>query len=214
MEGFVGKTKTISFDVDGTLVDAEFNDLVWLEEIPRLYAEKEGIDFEEAYRFILGEYEKVGENDLRWYDMSYWLRTFGLKKTYKEILQKYEGKIDIYPDVRATLEALKGSFPMIVVTVMPREFLDVKLKKLDGYFYATFSTISDFKGLKTSDVYREICLRLNIALDELLHVGDSWEMDYIEPRKAGANALYIDRAGKKEGDGVIRSLEELIPVLM
>ena len=214
MDELVGKTKIVSFDVDGTLVDAEFNDLVWLEEIPHLYAEREGISFEDAYKFVLREYEKVGENDLRWYDMDHWLRTFGLQKSYGEILQKYEEKIRIYPDARITLEALKGSFPMIVITVMPREFLDVKLKKLNGYFHTTFSTISDFKGLKTSNVYREVCLRLDIAMDELLHVGDSWEMDYIEPKKAGAQAFYIDRTGEKEGNRVVRSLEELIPVLM
>ncbi len=213
MEELVGKTKVVSFDVDGTLVDAEFNDLIWLEEIPRLHAEKEGISFEEAHRFVLGEYEKVGEKDLRWYDMNYWLRTFGLRKSYGEILQKYEEKIRLYPDARAILEALKGSFPMIVITLMPREFLEVKLKKLDGYFHTTFSTISDFRGLKTSRVYREVCLRLNIEIDELLHVGDSWEMDYLEPRRAGVKAFYIDRAGGKEGDSVIGSLEELIPLL-
>ncbi len=213
VEGLGKKTKILSFDVDGTLVDAEFNDLVWLEEIPRLYAEKEGISFKEAYKFILGEYEKVGDKDLRWYDMNYWLRTFGIDRSYNEILQKYEEKIEIYPDARAILEALKESFPMIVITVMPREFLEIKLKRLNGYFCKTFSTISDFKDVKTSHVYGEICLRLNIAVGELLHVGDTWQMDYLEPRKAGVKAFFIDRTGEKEGDNVIRSLEELTPLL-
>ena len=213
MEGLGQKTKIVSFDVDGTLVDAEFNDLVWLEEIPLLYAEKEGISFKEAYRFILGEYEKIGEKDLRWYDMNYWLRTFGIDRSYNEILQKYEEKIEIYPDARAILEALKESFPMIVITVMPREFLEIKLKRLNSYFSETFSTISDFKDVKTSHVYSEICLRLNIEVDELLHVGDSWQMDYLEPVKAGVKAFYIDRTGGKEGDNVIKSLEELTPLL-
>ncbi len=212
-EGLGRKTKVVSFDVDGTLVDAEFNDLVWLEEIPRLYAEKEGISPGEAYKFILGEYEKVGEKDLRWYDMNYWLRTFGIDRSYNEILQKYEERIEVYPDARAVLEALKDSFPMIVITLMPREFLEIKLKRLNGYFSKTFSTISDFRDVKTSYVYREICLRLNIAVDELLHVGDSWQMDYLEPRKVGIEAFFIDRTGDKEGDNVIRNLEELTPLL-
>ena len=213
MEELIGKTKVVSFDVDGTLVDAEFNDLVWLEEIPRLYAEKEGISFKEAHRFVLQEYEKVGEKDVRWDDMNHWLRTFSLQKTYGEILRKYEERIKIYPDARTTLEALKGSFPIIIITLMPREFLGVKLKNLNGYFSKTFSTISDFKDIKTSHVYRQICLSLNIAVDELLHVGDSWELDYVESKKAGVRAFCVDRAGKREGDGVIGSLEELIPLL-
>ena len=208
------RVKVVSFDVDGTLVHAQFNDLVWLEEMPRLYAEKKGISFESAHRFIVEEYEKVGEKDLRWYDMSYWLRTFGIEKSFSEILRKYEKEIRLYPDVMTTLRALKEHFPMVVITLMPREFLEVKMKKLDGLFSTSFSTISDFNGLKTSDVYREVCSRLNVEADEIVHIGDSWEMDYIEPGKAGIKSFYIDREGKRKGDGVIRSLEELIPILV
>lgn len=201
--------KMLSFDMDGTLVDADFNDLVWLEEIPRMYAQKEGIDFQKGYGFVLKEYEKVGENDLRWYDMNYWLKHFGLNTTYREILQKYADKIKIYPEVKKTLEILKEEFPMVLITVMPREFLEVKLEKLDGYFLRTFSTISDFKSVKTAPVYREICRMLNIKENELLHIGDSWEGDYLIPTEAGIRALCLDRTGKREGNDIIRSLEEI-----
>jgi len=207
------KVKIVSFDVDGTLIDAEFNDLVWLEEIPRLYAEKEKISFEEAHRFIVKEYEKVGDKDLRWYDMDYWLRTLELGRSCSEILRKYEDRIKVYPDAEKVLETLKKRCPMIVITLMPREFLEVKLRKLNGYFTASFSTVSDFKSLKTSCVYKEVCRKLNVQEDELLHVGDLWEMDYVEPKKAGVNALCIDRTGKRAGNGVIGSLEEVIPII-
>ena len=205
--------KIISFDVDGTLVEAEYNDLVWLEEIPRLYAERENIMFEDAYRFVLGEYEKVGEKDLRWYDMDYWLRHFGIKKTFAEILEKYEDRIKIYPDVKKTLIALREKLPMIIITVMPREFLEIKLRKLDSCFLRTFSTVSDFKSVKTTHVYKEVCRQMDIAEDELLHVGDLWEADYLVPREAGVKALCVDRTEKKEGNGVIKSLEEILAML-
>jgi len=32
--------KIVSFDVDGTLVKEDFNDLIWQKEIPSLYAQK------------------------------------------------------------------------------------------------------------------------------------------------------------------------------
>ena len=205
--------KIVSFDVDGTLVEAEYNDLIWLEEIPRLYAEKEGMNFEDAYKFILEEYEKVGEKDLRWYDINHWLKHFGIKKTFGEILEKYEDRIKVYPDVKKTLIALREKIPMIIITVMPREFLEVKLRKLDSCFLRTFSTVSDFKSVKTTHVYREVCRQMDIAEDELLHVGDLWEADYLVPRTAGVRALCVDRTGEKDGDSVIRSLEELLPLL-
>ena len=210
--------KVISFDVDGTLVDAEYNDLIWLEEIPRLYAENKGIDFKTAYDFILAEYEKVGENDLRWYDMNYWLELFGINRTYAEIMQKYTDRIKIYPEVEKTLEILQSKLRMVVISLMPREFLDVKLKKLNGYFSRTFSTTSDFKSQKTTGVYMEICRLLCISENELLHIGDSWEKDYIAPKKAGIKTLYLDRTGNTEsltadGKDTIRTLEEALAVL-
>lgn len=210
--------KVISFDVDGTLVDAEYNDLVWLKEIPRLYAEKEGIDFKTAYDFILSEYEKVGENDMRWYDMNYWLELFGINRTYAEIMQKYTDRIKIYPEVEKILEILQNRLKMVVISLMPREFLDVKLKKLNGYFSRTFSTTSDFKSQKTTGVYIEICRLLCISENELLHIGDSWEKDYIAPKKAGIKTLYLDRTGNSESLAVeekdtIRTLEEALAVL-
>ena len=207
------KTKIVSFDVDGTLVDAQFNDLVWLEEIPRLYAEKERLSFKEAYGFVLREYEKVGEKDLRWYDMNHWLRHFGVRKSYAEILRQYAQRIKVYPEVERTLSALHNKFPMIVITLMPREFLEFKLEKLGDYFFKTFSTISDFKSVKTEQVYREICKRLNIAEHELLHIGDSWEADYVAPTEAGVKALCVDRDGKRNGCGLIKGLDEILTIL-
>lgn len=53
-------TKIISFDMDGTLVDSEFTDWVWLHGIPKLYARKKGLSFDEAKALVVEEYQRVG----------------------------------------------------------------------------------------------------------------------------------------------------------
>ena len=43
----------VSFDLDGTITDGSFADSVWLEGIPRYYAGKENISFEESFELAI-----------------------------------------------------------------------------------------------------------------------------------------------------------------
>lgn len=199
----------VSFDVDGTLVSMEFNNFVWLEELPSLIAAKKGMSFEEARAYTISEYEKVGEGDLRWYEIDHWIKHFDLDTTFEAIVSKCQCRIEIFPDVIPTLERLQDSYTLILTTAMPREFLGVKIKTIKQFFQFDFSVISDFKRLKTPASYALICERLNISPKELLHIGDHWEFDYIAPREAGANAIFLDRKKEKNGDFVIHDLDEL-----
>ncbi|MFH2013255.1 MAG: HAD family hydrolase [Pseudomonadota bacterium] len=201
--------EVVSFDVDGTLVPMDFNNLIWMEELPSLIAKKKGMSLEDAQAYTISEYEKVGEDDLRWYEINYWIARFDLETSFEEILSKYESMIEVFPDVIPTLERLEDKYTLILTTAMPREFLDVKIKTIKQFFKFDFSVISDFKKLKTPDSYLTICDRLNVLPSELLHIGDHWEYDYIAPREAGANAIFLDREKKIVGDFIIHDLEEL-----
>jgi HAD superfamily hydrolase (TIGR01549 family) len=200
--------KIISFDVDGTLIDQEYNDLIWLGEVPRLYSEAYGLDYDEAYEYVKGEFDRVGEYDLRWYDLNYWLRTFSLPFSSDEILEKFSNRLRVYPETERAFELL-AEYEFVITTSMPRDFLKVKMKKLNGSFSNVFSTVSDFKSVKTAEIYSKICRELECEEKEVLHVGDLWDVDYIAPKAAGLNALCIDRTGGREGEGVIKSLEEI-----
>ncbi|MCX5895597.1 MAG: HAD family hydrolase, partial [Proteobacteria bacterium] len=65
--------KLISFDLDGTLTTPEFVDSVWRVGIPRLYADKNSISFAEAERIISHAYDVMGDDDLKWYDLPFWI---------------------------------------------------------------------------------------------------------------------------------------------
>ena len=204
--------KIISFDMDGTLVDPEYTDWVWLHGIPRLYAEKANIPFEEAKHFVVGEYLKVGEGAIEWYDIKYWFQFLKLKKNWKELMLQYADKIRIYPDVNETLAWFKEKFPIILTSNAGREFVDIEMQVTDlsRYFDRIFSATSDFGQVKkTAGFYQRICEIVGVHPKEIVHVGDHYEFDYLAPRSLGIQAFYLDRSGEKNGDFVISDLRDL-----
>jgi putative hydrolase of the HAD superfamily len=205
--------RIVSFDLDGTLTDISFVDSVWLEGMPRQYALKNHVPFEVAKRRVIGEYGKVGRERLEWYDMSYWIRRFGLDVSAKEILSSFEHRIMIYPEVHDVLEMLREKgFRLIIVTNARREFADLELEKTNilPYFERVFSSTSDFGLVKNAvGVYRKVCSICDVLPGEVVHVGDDRSFDFDVPSKLGIMAFYLDRTSKHSGEFVIRSLKEL-----
>jgi len=190
--------KVISFDLDGTIVKPDYNEFIWFKEIPQLYSEKYNVDFAEAREIVAREYEKVGENDVRWYTLKYWLDYFGFKVEEGEVLEKYADKIEVYSEAILVLKNLHKRYSLVLASAMPRNFINVKLRKenLFQYFDEIFSAISDFNMIKKkAEFYKSACRRLGISPRNLVHIGDNYEADYLAPRKAGAVAFYLNRNG-------------------
>ena len=204
--------KIISFDMDGTLVDPEYTDWVWLHGIPTLYAEKAGLSFEKAKDFVVKEYLKVGEGSIEWYDIKYWFQFFQLEESWKVLMERYVDKINIYPDVNHILECLREKFLLVLTSNAGREFIDMEMEAmgLRRYFDRIFSATSDFGEVKkTAGFYQRICKILGTRPQEIVHVGDHYEFDYLVPRSLGIHAFYLDRSGEQNGDFVLRDLRDL-----
>jgi putative hydrolase of the HAD superfamily len=198
--------------MDGTLVDPEFTDWVWSHGIPTLYAKKVGIPFEEAKAFVVNEYLKVGEGAIEWYDIKYWFQWFQLEQSWSLVMKRYADKINVYPDVNSVLERLKDGFRMVLTSNAGREFIDVEMEVtgLGRYFERIFSATSDFREVKkTKGFYQRICQILGTRPQEIVHVGDHYEFDYVVPRSLGIHAFYLDRSGEQKGEFIIPDLRDL-----
>jgi putative hydrolase of the HAD superfamily len=212
--------KIISFDMDGTLVDPEFTDWVWGHGIPTLYAKKAGLPFEEAKDFVVKEYLKVGEGAKEWYDIKYWFQLFELEESWEVLMKRYTDKIKIYPDVPPLLERLRGRYRMVLTSNAGREFIRLEMEAtgLGRYFDRIFSATSDFGEVKkTTAFYERICQNLEARPQEIVHVGDHYEFDYIVPRSLGIQAFYLDRSSEEEGDFILsdlRDLEKRLPAVV
>jgi len=207
------RIRIASFDLDGTLTDISFVDSVWLEGIPRLYAIKHSLAFEDAKSFVTREYGKVGRERLEWYDLSYWIRKLGLNVSTREVLGSFQHRIGVFPEVTEVLNELKHlGFILIIVTNARREFADMEIEKtqIGRYFERVFSATSDF-GLikKTPDLYEKVCSICEVTPKEMVHAGDDQCFDFEVPKKLGIKAFYLDRTGSHSGQFVIHSLMEL-----
>lgn len=202
----------LSFDLDGTLIRKGFDDIFWNELIPELFAERNRISFEQAKKFILGEYDRIGPDDPQWYIPEYWFERFGLAANIREILNKVRYSEGIYDDVYL-LGDLSKNYRVVISTNNPRIILEHKLQVLKyvrQFISYTFSSVSDFNNIvKSEEFYASICKKMAIKPEQMLHIGDDPQHDLAIPKSVGVNALLIDREQKIDGEHVIHSLAEL-----
>ena len=204
--------KYISFDMDGTLIDPEFTDWVWGQGIPSLYGQKVGLPFEAAKAYVVEEYQKVGEGAIEWYDIKYWFGLFQLEGSWRDLMKQFVDKIKVYPDVNHILDRLKDKFSLILTSNAGREFIEVEMEAtgLDQYFDRIFSATSDFGVVKkTTTFYQQVCQILETNPQEIIHVGDHYDFDYLVPQKFGIRAFYLDRKWEQKGEFILHSLRDL-----
>jgi FMN phosphatase YigB (HAD superfamily) len=210
----MSRIKVVSFDADGTLVTPDFSQAVWYEGIPSLYARKNGVSFQEAKAFIEKEYQVVGDCRVEWYDIKYWLQRFGLGDCHQQMLEDYRHTVCCYPEVDQALSSLSKDYTLIVVSCSTREFLPYLLDGIEGYFTKVFSSVSDYGQIKTPEFYLEVCRQMGVSPQEMAHVGDLWEQDFLVPRDTGIRAFHLDRRGERKDGSSLRSLADLEAMLL
>ena len=204
----------VSLDMDGTLVNSRFVDKVWMEGMPQLYAQKHSLDFYEAKELVIGEYMKIGSDRLEWYDLKYWIDKFQLGIEKDDLLSSYEDEIELYPEVRDSLDLLSERFEIVVTSNAAREFIEIELDGLSDYFSETFSATSDFREVKKSPIlYGAVCAHLGAQPFEVMHIGDHYSYDYESPLQAGLDALFLDRKGHRTGNEVVGDLREAVEMI-
>lgn len=205
-------TKVISFDLDGTLVHGKFGDMVWHQGIPGKYSEKHGISLKEAQDLILKEYETIGDANLLWYDVEYWITKFGLPLSAHELLDTYVGHIEVIPHALDVIRALRARYRLVIASNAARIFVEKELThtRLTDYFEYVVSATSDLRMVKKEErFYRTLAANLGISLGELVHVGDHRVFDYEVPLSLGIECYHFDPSGESDGS-LINDLRELL----
>lgn len=214
--------KVVSFDLDGTLVDALYGEMVWNHGIPTEYARVYGMPFEQARAYIRGEYESVGDGDIRWYEIEHWLERFRLDVAPGELLDRYESHIALCSDAREVLEALGGSYALVIASNAARIFVEKELAHtgLTGFFSRIVSATTDYGLVKKKEsFFLRLCDEMGVSVEDLIHVGDHPVFDHDVPAGLGIESYHVDgHDDASVGEAApprrtIKGLKELLEVL-
>lgn len=120
---------TVLLDMDGTLLDLNFDTHFWREHVPMRYAEIHGVNPEQARTALHEEFDRI-YGTLNWYCIDHWssaldLDIAGLKVEVSHL-------IAIHPYVQEFLiEAREAGKRVVLVTNAHRKSLQLKMEKTE-----------------------------------------------------------------------------------
>lgn len=117
---------TVLLDMDGTLLDLHFDNYFWLEHLPAVYAQRNGLPLADAHQHLAG-YFKAHEGTLNWYCLDFW--SAALKLNVGELKREVQHKIKIRPFVEGFLTALRShNKKLVLITNAHQDVLKLKLE--------------------------------------------------------------------------------------
>jgi len=125
---------TALLDMDGTLLDLNYDNYFWQEYVPMHYARQQGLDIDEAKRLLAPRYRAV-EGTIDWYCVDYWSASLNLDIAL--LKEEIAHLIAVHPHVTDFLVSLRNAGKRaVLVTNAHHKSLALKMghTRLAGHF--------------------------------------------------------------------------------
>jgi len=124
---------TVFLDMDGTLLDLNFDNYFWLQHLPVRYAESRNISLTESKKTLQALTQRQ-EGLLNWYCVDYWSVTLGVDIC--QLKEEVQHLIAFRPHVKPFLDALKkaGKRRILLTNAHPKSILlKSRITRLDHF---------------------------------------------------------------------------------
>ncbi len=186
------EVETVLLDLDGTLLDLQFDNTFWHELVPRAYAQKEGIPLGEAKAKLFGWY-RTYRGQLAWYCLDHWSELLGLELA--ELKRRVRHGVRLLPHARRFLEGLlRHRKRLYLVTNAHPKTLEIKLQQVDlrPYFEKIVTSHHLGAAKETGAFWRRLAEEIPYLPERTLMVDDS--LPVLEAaREAGVRYLVAVR---------------------
>lgn len=144
--------RTVLLDMDGTLLDLNFDTVFFTTTVPQAVARARGLSFAQARELVLATYQKV-EGTLAWYDLDHWSRTLDMDVPL--LKEEVAHLIRVHPHVLTFLQRLQAMpLPIHLVTNAHARAIDLKMARTPlGRYLSSITTSHELGHAKEQPLF-------------------------------------------------------------
>jgi len=167
---------TILLDLDGTLLDLNFDLEFWLEYIPEIYSKKNNIKLEDAKKIVISMINSQ-EGKLTWYCLDYWeeqlnLDIMKLKGDISHLIQVHDHALNFLQTVK------KHNKRIYLVTNAHRKRIKLKMNSsgLNDYFDEIISSHDYGAPKQEQKFWEELSDQISLNKERAIFFDDSLDV--------------------------------------
>ena len=188
---------TVLLDLDGTLLDLNFDLEFWLEYIPKVYSKKNNISLENAKRIVISMITSQ-EGKLTWYCLDYWeeklsLDIMKLKSDISHLIQVHDHALNFLRTAK------KNNKRLYLVTNAHRKGIKLKMKisGLHDYFDEIVSSHDYGVPKQEQKFWEELTNQISFNKERSIFFDDSLDVLKSASRFNIKNIIAISKPSSK-----------------